>query len=134
MKKVWLYAAVMVLILSAASSANRALAQTSKLCFNEVPDCIEGRFAEYWQQSGGLPVFGFPISPASEQDTSSGKFLWQQFERNRFELHAENARPYDVLLGRLGDDRLRQLGRPWEGQPKAPTTSKAGCVYFEQTQ
>jgi hypothetical protein len=125
---------VVVLALSAALSANRALAQTGKLCFAEVPDCIEGRFAEYWQQNGGLPVFGFPISPASEQETSGGRFLTQLFERNRFELHPENARPYDVLLGRLGDDRLRQLGRPWESQPKAPVTSKPGCVYFEQTQ
>ncbi|HET9224400.1 MAG TPA: hypothetical protein VFO07_17945, partial [Roseiflexaceae bacterium] len=125
---------MVVLALSAALSANRALAQTGKLCFAEVPDCIEGRFAEYWQQNGGLPVFGFPIGPASEQETSGGRFLTQQFERNRFELHPENARPYDVLLGRLGDDRLRQLGRPWESQPKAPVTSKPGCVYFEQTQ
>jgi hypothetical protein len=133
MKNVWCAVAA-VLVLSVALSANRAQAQTGKLCFTEVPDCIEGRFAEYWQQNGGLPVFGFPISPASEQETSSGRFLSQQFERNRFELHAENARPYDVLLGRLGDDRLRQLGRPWEGQPQAPSTSKPGCVYFEQTQ
>src|SRR5262245_19704800 len=129
-----LCALVGLLVVSAALRANPVQAQTSKLCFNEVPDCIEGRFAEYWQQSGGLPVFGFPIGPASEQETSSGRFLAQQFERNRFELHAENARPYDVLLGRLGDDRLRQLGRPWEGQPKASATSKSGCAYFEQTQ
>jgi hypothetical protein len=106
----------------------------NRLCFAEVPDCIEGRFAEYWQQNGGLPVFGYPIGPAAVQQFPNGAFLVQTFERNRFELHPENARPYDVLLGRLGDDRLRQLGRPWENEPKAPTTSQSGCAYFGQTQ
>jgi hypothetical protein len=134
MKVKGLFALALLLVLSAALNANHAHAQVGKICFNEVPDCIEGRFAEYWQQNGGLAVFGFPIGPAAEQETSGGKFLVQPFERNRFELHPENARPYDVLLGRLGDDRLRQLGRPWEGQPKASETSKPGCVYFEQTQ
>ena len=106
----------------------------SRLCFAEVPNCIEGRFAEYWQQNGGLPVFGFPISSATTQQVGGGSFLVQTFERNRFELHPENARPYDVLLGRLGDDRLRQLGRPWENEPKAASTNQSGCAYFAQTQ
>jgi hypothetical protein len=106
----------------------------NRLCFAEVPDCIAGRFAEYWQQNGGLPVFGYPITPAAVQQFSNGSFLVQTFERNRFELHPENARPYDVLLGRLGDDRLRQLGRPWENEPKATSTSQSGCAYFGQTQ
>jgi hypothetical protein len=107
-------------------------AQT-KICFGEVPDCIEGRFAEFWQQNGGLPVFGFPIGPARLERIGGGEFLVQPFERNRFELHPENARPYDVLLGRLGDDRLRQTGRPWEAEPKAPATSQPGCQYFPET-
>lgn len=109
-------------------------AESSKLCFAEVPDCIEGRFVEYWRENGGLPVFGFPISAASLQSVGGGNFLVQTFERNRFEYHPENARPYDVLLGRLGDDRLRQLGRPWETQPKATDTSRGGCSYFGETQ
>lgn len=123
--------AALVLALGA-MPANHAQAQT-RLCFAEVPDCVEGRFAEYWQQNGGLPVFGLPIGPARVEAVSGGQFLVQPFERNRFELHPENARPYDVLLGRLGDDRLRQLGRPWESEPKAPTNSQAGCQFFGET-
>jgi len=53
------------------------------------------------------------------------------FERNRFELHPENARPYDVLLGRLGDDRLKQLGRDWQTLPKGPHSSE--CLWFDET-
>ena len=37
-------------------------------------------------------------------------------------------------VGRLGVDRLAQLGRPWEGQPKAPVAAKQGCQYFGETQ
>lgn len=44
-------------------------------------------------------------------------------ERNRFELHPENAAPYDVLLGRLGDDRLRQTGIDWQTLPKADASA-----------
>ncbi|MCU0490284.1 MAG: hypothetical protein MUD01_01655 [Chloroflexaceae bacterium] len=106
----------------------------NRLCFTEVPYCIEGRFAEYWQQNGGLPVFGFPITAASQQTVEGRTVLVQVFERNRFELRPENPRPYDVLLGRLGDDRLRQLGRPWQNEPKAATNSQPGCVYFGETQ
>ena len=108
-------------------------AQLSRLCFDApgITDCIEGRFREYWEQNGGLAVFGYPISPAAMQQTAEGSFLTQYFERNRFELHPENARPYDVLLGRLGDDRLKQQGRDWFGFPKGQQT--ADCLWFAET-
>jgi hypothetical protein len=54
----------------------------------------------------------------------------QQFERNRLELHPNNAAPYDVQLGRLGADRLQQQGRDWFTFPKASGT---GCKVFAQT-
>src|SRR5262249_11259724 len=36
-----------------------------------------------------------------------------------FEYHAENAAPYDVLLGRLGVEALQAQGRDWQTFPKA---------------
>ncbi len=92
------------------SAAN---AQYSRLCFNvpRITACIAGRFREYWEQNGNLGVFGYPISTAPIRQTPVGTFLVQEFERNRFELHPEKQRPYDVLLGRLGDIRLKQQGR-----------------------
>ncbi|MDP9309625.1 MAG: hypothetical protein M3R24_01800 [Chloroflexota bacterium] len=96
-----------------------ARAQQPDRCFAETGQCISGRFAEYWQQNGGLPVFGFPITPAVQQQTAEGTFLTQYFERNRFELHPENQRPYDVLLGRLSDDLLKKQGKDWFTFPKA---------------
>lgn len=98
-------------------------AQTNIQCFKGVPgigSCIADRFLEYWSQNGGLPVFGYPLTPAFQQQTPEGTFLVQYFERQRFELHPENRRPYDVLLGRLGDEMLLRLGRNWRNEPTSP--------------
>ena len=89
------------------------------LCFDDKsPYCISGRILDYWRQNGGLPVFGYPISTfQNEVNPDTGKtYLTQHFERNRFEMHPENRAPYDVLLGRLGDQRLQQLGRQWRSE------------------
>src|SRR5207248_4545485 len=58
-----------------------------------------------WLANGGLAQFGYPIS---EEQTDyfiggpSDRYQVQYFERARFELHPENAPPYDVLLGQFG--------------------------------
>jgi len=108
-----------------------AQAQSDQRCFPETGQCISGRIREFWEQNGGLPVFGFPIGSQQEM-TIEGKLIQaQNFERNRLELHPENARPNDVLLGRLGADRLAQQGRDWFSFPKG--TSQAGCRAFAET-
>ena len=52
-----------------------------------IANCIEGRFRQFWEQNGGLPVFGYPISPAMQETTTAGTFLTQTFERSRLEYH-----------------------------------------------
>jgi len=108
-------------------------AAPADLCFRETNQCITGRFREYWERNGGLAVFGFPTSPAqNELNRDTGQvYLTQWVERNRFELHPENRAPYDVLLGRLGDDSLRQKGIDWQKEPR--TNPQSGCLYFETT-
>ncbi len=102
-----------------------AHAANERICFPEaapiITACIEGRFAEYWQKNGGLPVFGYPITEARDEvNADTGEtYPTQYFERQRFELHDENTAPYDVLMGRLGDDQLRQQGIDWQSLPKA---------------
>src|SRR3954451_7023843 len=123
----------LVLVLAALVPAHPIHAESIPLCFNVpgINNCIEGRFRQYWEQNGGLAVFGYPISFAQMQPASRGSMLTQYFERNRLELHPETAPPYDVLLGRLGDDRLQRQGRRWQAFPKA--AEKAGCRYFSET-
>lgn len=96
-------------------------------CFPETGYCISGRMLEFWEQNGGLTAFGFPIT-RQQQETIEGRELQVQwFERNRLELHPENERPYDVLLGRLGGPTVEQLG------PQARQEPRAGCRYFAET-
>ena len=124
---------ITVMLGSAGFTPTSAHAQRAPLCFNVpgIPHCIEGRFREYWEQNGGLPVFGYPLTAATTERTAEGSFLTQYFERNRFELHPENVRPYDVLLGRLGDDRLHQQGRRWQDFGAGQATT--GCLFFRET-
>jgi len=106
-------------------------AQTAERCFEETGHCISGRIREFWEQNGGLPVFGLPIGPQQEETIEGQPIQVQWFERNRLELHPENERPYDVLLGRLGVDRLEQQGRSWFEFPKG--AAQDGCLFFEES-
>ena len=100
-------------------------------CFPETGQCIAGRIREYWEQNGGLAVFGYPTTPLRVETIEGRQLQVQWFERNRLELHPENGRPYDVLLGRLGADRLAQQGRDWQSFPK--TAPQADCRFFPET-
>ncbi|MBK9942851.1 MAG: hypothetical protein IPP13_14665 [Kouleothrix sp.] len=106
-------------------------AQAAQRCFAETGFCIAGRIREFWEQNGGLPVFGLPIAAQQAEQIEGRAIQAQWFERNRLELHPENARPYDVLLGRLGADRLSQDGRDWFQFP--PSQPRPGCQFFAET-
>jgi glucose/arabinose dehydrogenase len=99
--------------------------------FPETGYRLDGRFAAFWGASGGLPVFGLPISDEAPRRGAEGVYTVQWLERERFELHPENAAPYDVLLGRLGDEALRRQGRDWRAAP--PETPAPGCRFFPET-
>jgi hypothetical protein len=98
--------------------------------FPETNHQVCGRLLEYWDQNGGLPVFGYPITDQQSQQIEERALQLQWFERNRLELHPENARPYDVLLGRLGADSLTAQGRDWTTFGKADPGAQH---YFSQT-
>src|SRR6266496_270811 len=106
-------------------------AQADERCFPETGFCISGSIRSFWEQNGGLPIFGYPIAQQHEETIEGRPFQVQWFERERLELHPENRPPYDVLLGRLGDEVLRRQGRDWQTFPKAQR--KSGCQFFETT-
>ena len=119
-------------IVVALLTPNVAGAQASDRCFPETGYCIAGRIRAFWEQNGGLPVFGFPVGPQYADIVEGKQLQLQWFERNRLELHPENAPPYDVLLGRLGVDRLAQQGRPdWQNFPV--DERQGDCVTFAET-
>lgn len=97
-------------------------------CFpdiSEITHCIDDRFVTYWEQQGGLSIFGYPLSPAYDEQTDVGIRTVQLFERARLEYHPDNASPFTILLSHLG----RQLGP----NPASPEQQRDGCLFFAQT-
>ena len=108
-----------------------ALGAEPSRTFPETGYTVTGRLLDYWNGNGGLPVFGLPFSEERTERTAEGSFSVQHFERQRFERHPEQAPPYDVLLGRLGDELLLRSGRDWHGEPHG--SYKEGCQFFDST-
>ncbi|GIV98354.1 MAG: hypothetical protein KatS3mg057_3011 [Herpetosiphonaceae bacterium] len=97
------------------------------MVFPETGHTLRGAFKAYWESHGGLPIFGYPITEELWED---GRLV-QYFERNRFEYHPENPHPYKVLLGRLGEERLRASGRDWRTLQQGRPASD--CLFFAET-
>ncbi len=90
----------------------------TRLYFPETQHTLAGKFLDYWQQNGGLALFGYPIS---EPLVENGVTV-QYFQRNRFELHPDQAgTPYEVQLGLLGRDLLAQRVQITETSVSLPT-------------
>ncbi|MGA7729740.1 MAG: PQQ-dependent sugar dehydrogenase [Chloroflexia bacterium] len=94
------------------------------LYFRETGHTLCHSFKRYWEQNGGLALYGYPLSEElEEKNPTDGKtYTVQYFERNRFEYHPENkGSPYEVLLGLLG---AQFGGFPIPALPEAnvPTT------------
>ena len=73
-------------------------------------------FKDYWEQRGGVALFGYPITEAFWEynpETNQGQLV-QYFERNRFEHHPDLAgTAYEIQLGLLG----QQLYGGWVYAP-----------------
>ncbi|MFL5735109.1 MAG: hypothetical protein ACJ78Q_18290 [Chloroflexia bacterium] len=63
---------------------------------------VPEKFATFWQNNGGLSIFGNPITPVLIDTTSGQPLAVQYFERARFEYHPEATGGNDVQLSRLG--------------------------------
>jgi len=82
-------------------------------------------FKAFYDRYGGLPTFGYPISPPFHENG----YLVQYFERQRFEHHPEHAgTEYEVLLGLLGREVAEREGRDLRRSDPRP-----GHRYFPET-
>lgn len=81
-------------------------AEADTIFFKETDTYVFAPFAEYWTKNGGLPIFGYPITPDFEQ----GGRTVQWFERARFELHPEAPPDQQVQLGQIGRTQWERNG------------------------
>jgi hypothetical protein len=117
----------LALIATLLSFAAPAAAQDTQRCFPETSQCIAGPIRAYWERGGGLAVFGFPIAAQALEQVEGVPLQVQWFERDRLEIQADGR----VTTGRLGVERLDQLGAPWQPGPNAP--AGPGCAAFAET-
>jgi Tol biopolymer transport system component len=131
---------VALLLGLAAAPGGRSASATQRVpaasrCFPETGFCLEDPFLGFWERNGGLPVFGYPVVELSQRELNrdtGATHPTQWLERYRFEAHPENQAPYDILLGRLGEQRLSQLGIDWRELPPA-AGPQDGCLWFAET-
>ncbi len=101
--------------------------------FPETGHNLCGRFLNAWRSQGvdadgqpgnseadNLALFGLPLSDEFTEEVEGKAYTVQWFERARFEYHPENARPYSVLLGRLGAEILSFVEVVVPGRPTLP--------------
>ncbi len=100
--------------------------------FSETGKTVEGIFLRYWTNNGGLPQQGFPISSSMTEvsDLNGKSYTVQYFERAVFELHPENAAPYNVLLSQLDTFRYKEKYRT--GVP-SPSVNRTNPRLFPET-
>ncbi|HUS15364.1 MAG TPA: hypothetical protein VM536_10155 [Chloroflexia bacterium] len=118
---------ILTLLLQTAPTAP-TLAQTSQgdYTFEKTGFTVPAVFMTFWNKNGGLPVFGYPLTPL----VTEGGYQVQYFERNRFELHPEHAgTAHEVELGLLGSYLTSDRTFPTAD----PLGDTADQKYFMQT-
>jgi hypothetical protein len=102
----------------------RVVAESRDAFFKETGQILGQPFLAYWEQHGGVAVFGYPISNSliETAEDNGEEYTVKYFERARFELH--RATGDKVILGRLGAV-LRRTERPAAPLP--------GARYFGET-
>lgn len=90
---------------------------TTPVYFPQTGQFLRGTFRVYFEQNGGLPFFGLPVT--GEYIRASDGVIVQYFERARFELQPDNT----VLLGDIGTDYVNARGFRFERQDPLPDTA-----------
>ncbi len=114
MQRIFLIALAAALIAVAApTNVSQAVAEEGpdQVYFDVTGHYLEDEFLDFWREYGGIQTFGYPLTPAFEQDGMTVQY----FERHVLEYHPDNPDEYQVLLRRLGADARddRNLAHRW---------------------
>ena len=112
------FAVVILLIGGFLLRTNASLAQEKY--FDEAGYAVKGKFLRFFNEHGGLLVFGYPISPAVTDRT----FSFQYFQNGRVEMDAEGTIHLSLLPNELSQRRSNAI-------PESETP--AGGRYFPTT-
>lgn len=84
----------------------------SAVYFPQTGHKVANGFLKYWQDNGGLSVFGYPITEEFSAKTPGGRtYVAQVFERARFEWWPDKAgQAGDITQGLLGVELLQKEG------------------------
>jgi len=101
--------------------------------FPETSKTLIGLFLQYWNNNGGLPQQGYPISEVIREvsDLDKKPYTVQYFERAVFEYHPENQPPFDVLLSQLGTFQYKK--KYPNGAPNQSPNNEPGSVLVPET-
>ena len=121
------------IVLAPAPTPPPALPGTGSQRFTETRQAVHGVFLDYWQNNGGLPQQGYPISDVMREksDLDGKEYTVQYFERAVFEYHPEQKPPFNVLLSQLGTFRYQQ--KYPNGAPNQSTNNSPGARFFPET-
>ena len=121
--------AALVPLLLTAMTAGAAPGSTRSRYFPETGFTVSGSFLDYWENNGGLYIYGYPITGEIQDVSTDGNtYLTQYFERAIFEYHPEYAgTKYQVLLRLLG--LIQSQSRAFDPAPE-PHSDTPGRRYF----
>lgn len=88
--------------------------------FPETGHTLSYAFLSFYNQNGGLDIFGYPIS---EPLVENGRIV-QYFQRTRLEWHPERPRGDRVVVGGLGLVYIQKFGVPEEYRKIQPPPSR----------
>lgn len=63
---------------------------------------VSERFYTFWEQNGGLDVFGYPLSDELQERFGEKMYTVQYFQRARLEYHPDAGDGSQILIGLLG--------------------------------
>src|SRR5690349_5829423 len=104
-------------------------------CFQETGRCIFASFRRFWEQNGGVQIFGLPIQDQVATTIQGRRATSQLFERARFEQFTD-VRFAAVMLGRVGAEALEAQFIDWRdfGASYDPdAVARGDCRLYSQT-
>jgi hypothetical protein len=91
-------------------TADPAALSLDRTFFPQTGYSLGGAFKRFWEENGGLAVYGYPISEEIQEESSTdGKtYTVQYFQRNRYEFHPDAVgTPFEVQVGLLGAELFK---------------------------